>query len=434
VIGLFGGFMRNIGRGTVGLLAVCALVTLGITLPPGKAQGGTDYSCNAVLSAGVYDYFREGASSYKFSEYQSEFQKVYNEYQKDVKSGSVQAKYGLFGGSLSLSGEQVRAIGEAIYNREYKQDQVKNDSFLLRQTISSASLDAWNECIKSETRGLKVSTDFGPEFQGPLTISLRYLGDTPNQSIKVSRITVRGGLDNCTGTSLQSVLKTQKPAILTPSNTSLSCARILKSKPEQERDRLIWASGASVVIETEAGTVIRYLGPIFASSTTPTLEKEVATLKQNVAENFNALVPIGSIVAWHKQMPGTKTLPENWVECNGLPIADKTSPLYNQATPNLNGDGRFLRGAAQSGVPQEEDFKTLFIQSQPGPKDSWSMFYPNPYVLRKDFSGGNPPVYSGAFGNGYQDKVQGIRIGWKLDDGSEIRPKNMSVVWIMRIK
>jgi hypothetical protein len=422
--------MRNIGRVTVGLLAICAFVALGVTLPLGNAQGGnTDYSCNAVLSAGVYDYFREQTSGYKSSEYQSEFQKIYSEYQKDVKNGNAQAKYGLFGGSVSLSAEQVRAMGEALYNREYKQDQIRNDSSYLRQTISNAPLEAWNECIESGTRGLKVLTEYGPDFEGPLTISLRYKVDNQNQSIKVSRITVRGGLYKCTGTSLQSVLNSNKPVLLNVSSTSLSCERAFKPKPQQERGKLIWASGASVVIETEAGTVIRYLGPIFASSKTPTLEKEVAVLKKNVTENFNALVPVGSIVAWHKQMPGTKTLPKNWVECNGQVISDKASPLNNQATPNLNGGGLFLRGAAQSGVPQEQDWKSLTISSN-------GVGEPPAYVhditLPKSGSNGQP-FFSGAWGWA-KDYPKATGLTFTYDTGAEIRPRNMSVVWIMRIK
>lgn len=60
--------------------------------------------------------------------------------------------------------------------------------------------------------------------------------------------------------------------------------------------------------------------------------------------------PIGSIVAWHRDMAGVPDLPDGWVECNGQAITDAASPFYRQTVPNLNGEGRFLRGWSTSGV------------------------------------------------------------------------------------
>jgi hypothetical protein len=60
-------------------------------------------------------------------------------------------------------------------------------------------------------------------------------------------------------------------------------------------------------------------------------------------------VPIGSIQAWAKSMPGTPALPVGWVECNGAVLSDVASPYNGQTIPNLNGTSRFLQGAATSG-------------------------------------------------------------------------------------
>lgn len=233
--------------------------------------------CDAVLRAGVYDFLRQEASGYKFSEYQNEIQRVYNEYQKDAQSGNIQAEYKLFSGSVSLSREQIKAIGSALFSKEIRIDQVQNDTLYLRQTISEAPIEAWSKCITANTDGLKVETNFGSNFEGPLTIQLRYTG-TKGQSIQISTVTVRGGLSNCSG-SLKSVLNTNKPVMLSSSWVSLSCARAFASKPIQDRDRSIWSRASSVEIETEAGTVVRTLGPIFASKRTPSLESEVSSLK-----------------------------------------------------------------------------------------------------------------------------------------------------------
>lgn len=59
--------------------------------------------------------------------------------------------------------------------------------------------------------------------------------------------------------------------------------------------------------------------------------------------------PIGSIMAWHKNLPGVPSLPSNWVECNGQTLSDIASPLNGQVIPNLNGSNYFLRGNTVSG-------------------------------------------------------------------------------------
>ena len=64
--------------------------------------------------------------------------------------------------------------------------------------------------------------------------------------------------------------------------------------------------------------------------------------------------PVGSIVAWHKSFANTPALPDNWVQCNGQTLDDPDSPYDGATLPNLNGDGRFLRGSlVDSGINQE---------------------------------------------------------------------------------
>jgi hypothetical protein len=61
------------------------------------------------------------------------------------------------------------------------------------------------------------------------------------------------------------------------------------------------------------------------------------------------IVPIGSIMAWTKNIPGVPVLADGWVECNGQTISDAQSPLNGQTLPDLNGQNRFLRGNTVSG-------------------------------------------------------------------------------------
>jgi hypothetical protein len=134
----------------------------------------------------------------------------------------------------------------------------------------------------------------------------------------------------------------------------------------------------------------------------------------------NALVPVAGIVAWHKSIPGAPpSLPDGWLECNGQTVTDSASPLNGQLLPNLNGDGRFLRGSASSGTMQADDFKS----------HSHAMNGTNVDIVTVVPSGGDQTIPHGGGGG-----LFGATTGTASTGGSETRPVNMSVVWIIRIK
>ncbi|MFO0972179.1 MAG: hypothetical protein U1A27_01900 [Phycisphaerae bacterium] len=82
-------------------------------------------------------------------------------------------------------------------------------------------------------------------------------------------------------------------------------------------------------------------------------------------EVYKVTPPIGSIIAWHKNLDRMPRLPEGWVECNGGNVNYPGSPLNGDPIPDLNhdayaggdlqggGSGRFLRGGTTSGVLQD---------------------------------------------------------------------------------
>src|SRR5688572_9664630 len=61
-----------------------------------------------------------------------------------------------------------------------------------------------------------------------------------------------------------------------------------------------------------------------------------------------AVVPIGGVVPWHKDLPGTPALPANFVECNGQTLNDPGSPLNGTVITDYNNIGRFPRGGLAS--------------------------------------------------------------------------------------
>jgi hypothetical protein len=72
---------------------------------------------------------------------------------------------------------------------------------------------------------------------------------------------------------------------------------------------------------------------------------------RNQLNGIAALVPIGIVLPWFKDIPGVPSLGENFVECNGQVLNDPESPLDGQSMPDINtGIQRFIRGGVNSGA------------------------------------------------------------------------------------
>jgi len=69
-------------------------------------------------------------------------------------------------------------------------------------------------------------------------------------------------------------------------------------------------------------------------------------------------LPIGSVVGLHKDIVTPAiSVPNGWVGCDGQVLNDVDSLLHGLAMPDLNGDKRFIRGGADSGVEQDDKVK-----------------------------------------------------------------------------
>lgn len=138
-------------------------------------------------------------------------------------------------------------------------------------------------------------------------------------------------------------------------------------------------------------------------------------------------VPIGTILAWHPNLTNPPLpIPEGFAACNGTTIAVSGGPLRGTLyIPDLNGagsKGRFLRGGDHSGDMEEDQDNSIdMIQTwnQNGgerlitvPQTGWSL-----------------ELQTG------EDSVGGPDERFRVHKpGNETRPKNMSVVWIIKVK
>jgi hypothetical protein len=168
------------------------------------------------------------------------------------------------------------------------------------------------------------------------------------------------------------------------------------------------------------------------------MENEIALLQKTRP-------PIGAIVAWHKNPNPDKpkavisqSPPNDCLECNGQDLP-RDSPLrelgatnlpdLNNAVKDKKGNpysgGRFLRGANQSGIIQEStlinrELSQGFIgySSQQPVSEAWLMSEDG------SFPGAFPPSDTRIEHSSQESPSRGVAL----------RPVNMSVVWIMRIR
>ncbi len=149
------------------------------------------------------------------------------------------------------------------------------------------------------------------------------------------------------------------------------------------------------------------------------IRTEIATLRNETQ------APVGSIVGWHKNVQGVLSIPAGWVECKGGTVSDPDSPIRGASIPNLNGnpgggpspalsgaEQMFLRGGMTSGNGQDD-----LIES-----------HTHDYESERDTNGWGGSNSGTGLTEWRRTKDTGAT------GGSETRPKNMSVVWIMRIK
>ena len=143
-----------------------------------------------------------------------------------------------------------------------------------------------------------------------------------------------------------------------------------------------------------------------------------------------AHLPVGTIMAWHKSLTGTPALPDGWVECNGQTLNDPTSPYHGEIIPDLNhpqnaynSKGSFLRGGNTSGDFEDD-------QMQGHSHSFTSALYGYQAIPGVDM----PKVSGGSYTHPTINATTSDGTNGTPRTGTETRPVNMSVVWIMKIR
>jgi hypothetical protein len=216
------------------------------------------------------------------------------------------------------------------------------------------------------------------------------------------------------------------------------------------------SAGATLNVQNVGAGLMTLVGTVNAQANRTFLQHEGADIySDGAAWRAHRLQDelVGAFKWWNKSLTGVpQTLPWGWVECSGQTISDADSPLDGQVIPDINGEGRFVRGSNTSGNEQaylNANHHHSCQISQYANAATVDVHIAN-YVghFAREVGVANRTYANGAgfcdtsTGNATQTdlNVRSNEIAGALeatvgyDGGAEARPVNISMVAIMKIK
>ena len=174
-------------------------------------------------------------------------------------------------------------------------------------------------------------------------------------------------------------------------------------------------------------------------------DEEAKNQEQDSAISDLDIFPLGTIIPWvnkpAKNSLHTEEIPDGWVLCNGSTIA--RGVWKGDTTPNLNGEGRFLRGGDPHEVLNLEEHMVEdhthvdegHTHTDSGHDHGYTEYWTDCSKCGLDGCNCGENIRSSKTSTG-QANIQkstanlgGLASGNK---GSETRPINMRVIWIMK--
>jgi hypothetical protein len=126
--------------------------------------------CVALLQHGLYDEYQSYSSGSAYAFFNNELCSSYSSYKQSSSATKAGGSYGLFSGSLSLSGSQLEAIGSLLCESTTQVSDVRNRETIYRQVLNPKALDVFNSCVQQTSDGLLVDTVRSDEDHLSVTI------------------------------------------------------------------------------------------------------------------------------------------------------------------------------------------------------------------------------------------------------------------------
>ena len=165
-------------------------------------------------------------------------------------------------------------------------------------------------------------------------------------------------------------------------------------------------------------------------------------------------VPIGTILTWVPEVDHNggefASLPDGWIRCDGSMIPSANGSIWaGKMVPDLNGERRFLRGGSDNDVltmeeaqMESHDHSVSASAHVTDPGHSHSYQYESGHLWEGDNANDRDMITSMDTVNfDTLSSKTGISVDISVDvgsvhgasSGSETRPKNMNVIYILRV-
>ncbi|RKH11191.1 tail fiber protein [Corallococcus sp. CA053C] len=416
--------------------------------------------CDSILAHGVSDYFLDTGATASAANVRNEVNRAMSDLRRDQLSGGAAVSYGLFGGEVQVSSDQLKAINESFSSSSASANEQSDRFTKIRQVMNSEAVAAWQACVSREPQtNLRVNTDFPDDPSAPVNFIVRYVpppGVNPTIEVSVG-VTPAADAFRCRwfvpNRGFVDAGPADKLKVRNGNELSLTCTRKLAAAPFAHMSRMVYATPARIDIQTTNGAISRPFAAVPA----------VSARKQEPREP-----PIGSIVAW----AGTvDRIPSGWRVCDGASLKISEWPeLYSAIGKSWGGNdthfnvpdlrGRFLRGV-DMGVGRDPD-KASRGPNAPGGASGDSVGSIEGDAFREHSHGVNDPGHTHSVGRGFLGdcnggygamrsgggamscdfldlnrphmSTQGSNVSVRSAGGSETRPQNANVYWIVRVR
>lgn len=211
------------------------------------------FDCSTLVAKAVYDHNSLYERNYSISDAMRNICDVYREFKSDLDSGNLAASYGLFGGNVSYTSEQINEIGKQTCENTATQGLTENQRSTISSTLNSEALRVIETCIRTFSSGLMTDINYVGNDSFTIDLWFRPEPGTSNTTIFTDNTLIDDTL-NCEG-PLSNV---QNGEELSHRIFSMRCNRI-NVRSEAEAEDGILHRGGTATIFTAAGSIERSL-------------------------------------------------------------------------------------------------------------------------------------------------------------------------------
>jgi microcystin-dependent protein len=404
-----------------------------------------DPVCSELLRHGLRDTVRVSQSNSEALSSTSSLCSAYHQYQTGQLSASVGVSIpGLKG--LGVNGEltqqQVYDLGQSMCDNKTLKTDDQATINRIEDTINPDAAAAFVECVRLSSKGLHVVQQYNETSQSYLSVDVSWSGSSP---ITFTGQTVINPADSAEVKCEGPLTSVKNGDSLGAKSVGLHCQRQIGAQPTiVENQRKLFARELVVTVFTSEGNVVRRLAPLPPAPPPGVIPQ----------------VPVGTVIAFTG-----KSVPEGWLLCDGSKMLRKNAEVLFQAihhmydppvAPNDFDDsvfylpdyrGRFLRGldidkdgnSANRDVDRDAKKGLGFGSTE---EDQVGYHVHQAWTAKTVYLNDNPgnQKYNALSGQEYAaDKLGASNTlanvkgdGTPAGAGTETRPKNIAVSWIIR--